>query len=262
MAESFFQLLAASPKTPSLCRVVLVTSDVLLTQAVKERIVDSPNANVLANVEELKGLINTIVSNVGEEFIAQIKPKAAKVFFVSSEDKDTVFYKEKIKERLEEKFNSELQTKPQGTTFRKNGTWRIGWPNFSRKEGRRVFWASHIEIELEAGTVTNEDEPKGGIHLSSLLSASGANVMAPPQQGLSYYPPGGLLKFENIAQNLNLPDLYGSVSAYASEKRVTTHKGKDIFEVLWSTEVTMSKDLKKPIIEDITHVELSCQPIL
>jgi hypothetical protein len=133
VAESFLQLLAASPKTPSLCKVVLVTSDELLTRAVKERIADSSNASVLANVEELKGLINTIVSNVGEEFIAQIKPKADKLFFVSSDDKEAVFYKDKIRERLGEKFIAELQAQPQGTTFRDNGKWLIHLPNFSKK---------------------------------------------------------------------------------------------------------------------------------
>jgi PIN domain len=56
VAESFLQLHTASLKTPSLCRVVLVTSDGLLSQAVKERIADSPNASVLANLEELKVL--------------------------------------------------------------------------------------------------------------------------------------------------------------------------------------------------------------
>jgi hypothetical protein len=35
VAESFLQLLTDSPKTPNLCRVVLVTSDELLSQAVK-----------------------------------------------------------------------------------------------------------------------------------------------------------------------------------------------------------------------------------
>ena len=44
-------------------------------------------------------------------------------------------------------------------------------------------------------------------------------------------------------------------------KRWSLTRGKDKFEVLWSTEVTMSKELKKPVIEDLVHIELSCQPI-
>jgi len=262
VAESFLQLLATSPKTPSLCRVVLVTADNLLTQAVKERITDSPNASVLATVEELKGLINTIVSNAGEEFIAQLKPKAAKLFFVSSDEKETVFYKEKIDDRLEEKFKSELQAKPEGTSYRKNGTWLIDKPNFSRKEGRRIFWTSRIEIEMEAGTIRYE-EPKNVTYLAGLLEPQ---VIAPTQRS-GYL--AGLLEPQVIAPTersvsynvitQKLPTV--TYKLYESEKTVMSHKGRDKFEVLWSTEVTMSKELKKPIIEDLVHVELSCQPI-
>jgi PIN domain len=256
VAESFLQLLAVSTKTPNLCRVVLITSDTLLAQAVKERIANLRNASVLSNLEELKGLINTIVSNVEEDFIAQIKPKAAKLFFVSSEEKETLIYKENIQQRLREKFKSELETKPQGTTFRENGTWRIDWPNFSRKDGRRVYWISRIEIELEAGTVTNDDRAEKGSYLSNLVSSVGGSALGSPQPLANY---SGLTNLNMAA----LSGFYGTTPmAFASEKKVITHRGADIFEVQWSTEVTLSKNLKKPVIDDIVHVELSCQPIL
>jgi hypothetical protein len=260
VAESFLQLLAASPRTPSVCRVILVTADKLLAEAVNERMADSPNASVLASVEELKGLINTIVSNVGEDFIAQIKPKAAKLFFISSEEKETVYYREKIRERLTGKFESELEARPQGTGFRLNGKWFIDQPNFSRKEGRRVFWTSRIEIEIEVGTVTNEGEPTVGISASSMMPQVGQS----PQLVGTYQAMQDYLAHGTISANAYVSGFrgYEYPPVTVSEKRVTTHKGRDIFEVLWSTEVTMSKDLKKPIIEDITHVELNCQPIL
>ena len=263
VAESFLQLLAASPKTPSLCRVVLVTSDGLLMQAVKEQIAGSPNASVLANVEELKGLINTIVSNVGEEFIAQIQPKAAKLFFVSSEEKGTLIYKENIQQRLREKFKSELETRPQGTTFRENGTWRIGGPNFSRKDGRRVFWTSRIEIELEAGTVTIDDRPEKGSPTTNLVASIGNLALGSPQPVESSGFLTNYLKSESFSPGSYWTGFTSPVTLGSTfEKRVVTHKGVDIFEVLWSTEVTVSKNLKKPIVEEISHVELSCRPIL
>lgn len=254
IAESFLQLVENSPRTPNLCRVVLVTADSLLRQAVSERISNSSNASVLAGSEELKGLINTIVSNVGEEFINQIKPKARKLFFVSSENKETIFYKETIRERLEETFKSELEFKPPSTVFRRNKTWQIEQPNFSRKEGRRIFWTSRIEIELEAGTVTRQDEPKNMVSLSSLLGSDTAPLATP----LS--PPFGLPTswFQPVTSPQNALSSYALL---APETRVVTHKGQDIFEVLWSTEVTMSRELKKPNIEDIRHVEIKYQPI-
>jgi hypothetical protein len=259
VAESFLQLLASSPKSPAPCRVVLVTSDVLLTQAVKGRIADSSNASVLANAEELKGLINTLVSNVKEDFIALIKPKAAKLFFVSSDDKETVFYREKIRERLSEKFKTELEKSPQGTMFRQNGTWFIIPPNFSKKVGRRVFRTSRIETEFEAGTLTTDDDARAGqlAQLSDLLWPS-------PPQGV---PAAKALTYANLvpmATGLESPHFINfseSTATYTPPKRVVSHKGRDIYEVLWSTEVAMSKELKKPVIESIAHVEFNCQPI-
>lgn len=253
VAESFLQLLASSPKTPSICRVVLITSDTLLTQAVTERIIDSPNASVLANIEQLKGLINTIVSNVGEDFIAQIKPKAHKLFFLSSQEKEAIFYREKIKDQINEKFKAELEVKPQGTTFRENGTWYISPPNFSRKDGRRIHWTTRIEIEVKAGTVTKIEPgaiPAAETKFPLADYAAAMNIATAP-------PPESTVYFFDQAIRYALPTpvapMFGT--------RVISHEGRDIFEVLWSTEVTVAKDLKKVLVEEIRHIELNCQPV-
>lgn len=273
VAESFLQLVDASPKTPAICRVVLVTADVLLSRAVNARITGSPNAHVLSNIEELRGLINTIVSNVGEEFISQIKPKAAKLFFVSSDDKDTLFYKENVRDQLKSKFGSLLQAPPEGATFREDGTWRIGGPNFSRKEGRRILWTSRIEIELEAGRLVNEESLSGAGY--STVATGLTSYAFPALQGQSvanslaqYLIPNTVLTPEQMSvgagvSSVNLSDWtkYPPSLAGSQQKRVVTHKGKDVFEILWSTEITVAKELKKAKIEDIKHIGLSCQSI-
>ena len=270
VAESFLQLLESSPKTPALCRVVLVTSDQLLSQAIKGRIAGSANASVLPSIEELKGLINTIVSNVGEDFIAQLKPKASKLFFVSGDEKDVLYYKENVGERIRERFSAELAKRPGGTTFRRNGTWLISQPNFSRKEGRRVYWTSRIEIEVEAGTATNEAQT------ATIIPATGLNLTTPykwefqPSSNASY---GEVTGAYLTPHTLNWPQFpavpaansvvaqWSQFPAVTPENRVVTQKGKDIFEVLWSAEVTMTKELKKAAIEELRHIELTCQPI-
>jgi hypothetical protein len=255
IAESFLQLVASSPRTAAICRVVLVTSDGLLTKAVNARIAGFPNASVLANIEELKGLINTIVSNAGEEFISQLQPKAERLFFMSSDDQNTLYYKEELTERLTNQFASVLETLPKGTSFRRNRNWRISRPNFSRKEGRRVFWTSRIEIEVEAGTISKEEE-KPGI---GYLAALGA-----PLTEYSFVSNQKARGSVSLSSDSLLPGMgwnrYGTQFG-TSETTVVTHKGSDVFEVLWSTEVTISKELKKAKIEDIRHIGLSCQPI-
>jgi PIN domain len=240
VAESFLQLVASSPRTPSVCRIVLVTSDALLTRAIKERLADSPNGSVLGNLDELRGLINTIVSNVGEEFIAQIRPKASKLFFVSQDDKSTLFYKERIREQLEEKFSAALDARPAGTTFRRNSTWYVNHPNFSRKEGRRVFWTSRIEVEVEAGTLTNEPEPQPTTTYFTKLGSPYGLAQTPEEQ----------TPFVRSLHALNLVEasggLGGGIIRGFTSNKVVSHKGRDTFEVLWSTEVTVAKDSGSP----------------
>lgn len=263
VAESFFQLLASSPRTPDLCRVVLITSDGRLAEAVKERIADSRNASVLANIEELKGLINTVVSNVGEDFIALLKPKAAKLFFTSSDDKGTLIYTEKIIEKIEEKFKSEMEAKPEGTAFRNNRSWFIDSPNFSRKEGRRIFWKSRIDLKVEAGIIKSASEQQGSVFVQNLEPLSATHVVTSPQQNPTQFTLANLASPAALIQAWGLGEGYGLGSVQIQPtfgKRVVTHLGHDIFEVLWSTDVSMSKELKKPVVDDITHVELRWQP--
>jgi hypothetical protein len=261
IAESFLQLLSSSPKTPALCRVVLVTSDGLLTQAVKNRIADSTNASVLQNIEELKGLINTLVSNVGEDFIARLKPKAAKLFFVSGDDKDVLYFKEKIGERIREKFGSQLDHRPGGTTFRQNVKWLIAPPNFSRKEGRKIFWTSRVEIQVKAGITTLDQGVSAGVPAQTLSTSANIALTNPIYYSSAAYSSPTYYGFDvnNVSLSDKLPDWSYLINT-PSPRKITTHQGTDLFEVLWSAELTMSNDLKKASVEDVRHVEFKCQP--
>jgi hypothetical protein len=264
VAESFMQLLSTSPKTPDACRVVLISADALLSEALNERVSSYSNASVLAGVEELKGLINTLVSNVSEDFIEKLKPKAARFFFVSAEDKDTLYYKEKIGDRIRETFANELKKNPEGTAFRTNGTWYLSGPNFLRKEGRRIFWTSRVEVEVEAGNMAKES---GQIASLSQLLTPRASTPAP----LSPEGEAGKGSLSNVSSVSVTSPLYGSTGidwanlvtgwSNPSEKRIVTQKGRDVYEVLWSAEVTTTKGLKKSQIVEIRHIGLKIQPI-
>ncbi len=267
VAESFLQLAADSPKTPKLCRVVLVTKDGLLSQAVKDRISDHPNVSVLQTIEELKGLINTLVSDVDEEFIASLKPKAAKLFFTTSDDKDTLLFRDDIQGRIREKFRAELAARPEGTSFRSNGTWTVNYPNFARKDGRRIFWISRIDIDVEAGNVTKGSEfvesfnvPLSSERLnmySNLYSASYTPV-SPPSRGTVDIP---LYRSLLTSEQNQISTVTLGGSGLLSASRVVTQRGTDVYEVVWTAEVTLAKELKKAVVEDIKHIGINWQPI-
>ena len=242
-----------------------MTSDELLSKAVNDRISNLPNVSILASIEELKGLINTLVSDVDEEFIARLKPKAARLFFTSKDDKDALFYKEDVRGQIAEKFKVELAARPEGTTFRSDGTWRISQPNFARKVGRRIFWTSRIEIDVEAGNVTIEREsavsfftPLAAVGSITSPFISGMVMPQPSSHGTAQSPHylSALNSLQNINSAANL-----LASGLPSESRVVTQKGRDVYEVLWNAEVTLAKELRKALIDDIKHIDINWRPI-
>jgi hypothetical protein len=50
-------------------------------------------------------------------------------------------------------------------------------------------------------------------------------------------------------------------SSYSPGEKVVTQKGKDVYEVLWSVEVTVARVLKKERVEDIKHIEINWQAV-
>lgn len=51
------------------------------------------------------------------------------------------------------------------------------------------------------------------------------------------------------------------MSLYSQPKKVVTQRGKDVYDVLWSVEVTVARVLKKERIEDSKHVETNWEVV-
>jgi PIN domain len=263
--ESFVQLVGDSPKTPKVCRIVLVSADKLIAEAVQSRIVESTNTAVVPNLDELKGLINTLVSEVDEGFLALLKPKAQKMFFVPK-DESTLFYKENIREMLTKKFGIELLVPPSGATSRNNGTWRISAPNFERKAVRRIQWTSRIEIETEASKTITQSPNLGSALLSTPSSGSTESIGPLALPATNYLVDYQDLISANWGKSLEFEKLGAGVDWHknifiSSPSVVTSHKGVDAYEVLWGADVTSSRELRRPSIDEIKHVGATWEAI-
>jgi hypothetical protein len=263
IVESFLQLVEDSPKKPNLCRVVLVTADKLVAQAAQDRITTSANASTLLSIEELKGLINTLVSQVDEAFIASLKPRVS-TFFFEKDEKSGLFYKERVRERLIERFADELDALPPGATNRKNGTWRIHPPNFVKKNARRIQWASRISVEAEASKLTPLTTA-GGVKISSLYSGENPFMTVSPPKMVKL---SDMMNYQNLnigtisslmtnpQPTVNLKDL-----AISFGNETVTHRGTDIFEVLWSADVTTRRDLRRATMDELRHLGVNWEPV-
>ncbi len=158
--ESLQQLIAQSPVTPKVCRIVLVSEDKLVCEAARAATSASTNVRVLNTLEEVKGLINTLVSEVDEAFIKQILSKVQPYFFVPKEE-SSLYYKEGLLKKIKEQFSQELATKPEGVTQIEANTWYVNPPWFVKKELQRFFWTTQITATFTGYDVTNKFDFQG-----------------------------------------------------------------------------------------------------
>jgi hypothetical protein len=281
LAESFLQLVADSPKAAQSCRIVLVTADKLLTNAVEGRLSAATNVRVIASLEELRGFINTLVSEVDEEFVALLKERVAKMFFIPK-DESTLYYSEHVRDQITKEFEKELAVVPPGAEVRKNGTWRISPPNFSKKIGHRVHWVSRIEIEVEATKSVPDNSGfmyqlvNAGqlMNLSSLGSSWNQYVAQNPLSqpvspvSLSSALPSPGTSFSSVIGNVEVPRAGWMLSepdlkdlTPRSYKTIVTHRGVDVYEVLWSVDVTTSVEIRRPSMDSCVHVNTNWETV-
>ncbi len=263
IAESFAQLVEAAPKTPSVCRLVLVTGDEMLRVAMETRTKESKNVRILGNTEELKSLINGLVENMGEELVKQIAKKAEQYFF-QKDDQSTLYYRERIGEKIGKDFSNKLTELPEGASSRKNPIFRIGAPTFVKKERGRIEWATRIVAEAEAYR-QEVISPSLSIRASGLADSgpvfgpvfgSAATITLPP---FKYF--GGADKPDG--------DTVGALSAYlrlsqgnpvtsfgSRVEEVLHAQGTTTFEVRWQVTVSVAKHkFSKPKILGIEFFE-------
>ena len=233
--ESFFQVAEDSPRAPATCRVVLVSGDGLLGAAAKTRVNTLANVEVLANLEELRNLINTLISTVDESFVKELREKATKLFFVPK-DQETLYYREKMGDRIREQFAEVLKEVPADATTREPGKTLIGAPRFVRKEHQRIHWLT--SIDFEASAYKFEKRQAGG-----------------PEAGTAGFleaAEGYLTQLNQPTRLRNLMSLSGLMNPTA--ERVLVKKGKTEFNVSWSTTLDKKKKLTRPHIDEISCV--------
>ena len=233
IAESFFQLKNDSPASPSVCRLAIVTEDSVLSDFLRKKTSDAKNIRILSTLKELESLINTLVSTVTEEFVAEIKDKA-RVYFFEKDNLETLYFKENIPSRIKEKYPEALSYRPSESLTRENGTWWIDAPVFIKKVRQRVYWTTQIAVDYE------------------LYKYEYQKSVSPEPSS-----PGNLVLGETQQTALNIqPTLLTDILS-STPKKVQTGKGRTLFEVDWSVNITQNKKLTSPNIIDIKFIEHS-----
>jgi len=227
IAECFMQLVKASPSTPRYCRVVMLTKDGLLSSHLQERTRTNKNVKIFTDIKDLRGLINTLVSEVKEELIDKVQPKAQAFFFVPN-NKDTYYFTENVRDTVSNQYKAELEQKAPGSDIRDNGTWYISKPEFLSKSGQRITWSTRIDIESKCYTQAEPSEETES-----------------PALGIS-----GISSYAKFARHSPL------LRGVLSEKGDLVADGRTTFEVVWSVLVSTNVKFRNPKIEHVNFTEI------
>ncbi len=251
--ECFKQIIESSHKTPSICRIILVTNDDLLVEAAKEETRSKKNVYIHRNIDELTNLINTLESEMTESLINKIIPEAEILFF-NLENQSGLFYSENIKNEIKNKFHKELNSLHKWGETRENGTWKIGNIVFETKKKQKVFWKASITIDFVCFKKSESHpiyiQPYNNISLWSTYSSSPITSSDP-----------WLLNWHNIS-SLELFNGNTSSNLSLSNNRIDREtvnikacSGSAKFEVLWTTILTKTGKLTSPKIESIDYID-------
>lgn len=241
VAESFLQLVKESPSTARYCRLVLLTKDGLLLDHLMARTKNNNNVKILSDISDLKTLINTLASEVTEELIESILPKAV-AYFLEPNVETSLFYQENVRDAINNKFKDKLSEVCEGADFRENGTWYISRPQFVSKSGQRITWSTTINVVSKSFKYkrTSPSIPSG------LLSTF------PSLNNLPSSPPG-LLGGISATLPSGSSGLLGGIS---TEKPELVTDGRSTFEVTWSVLVSTNLKFRSPKIENVTFLEI------
>ena len=220
IGQTFIQMAERKPSTPSICRLAIVSEDKRLREYITELTTETKNVRVLSSLDELESLINTLVSEISEDFASELAGKALEIFFQKDNEK-TLYYKMSIRDEISEKFSKELSSSPVDGLKKKVGTWWVSAPVFIKKNKSRLYWVTSIEPEFELYHFDFY-----GQHISN-----------------------------DYASFLSEKNAYSSFLEKLSESsRVIDYNAKDIFEVHWSCNLTSAHNLTSPKIEKIEYL--------
>lgn len=229
--EAFVQEWEVSPRTPAVCRLVFVSGDELMREALRARLPEESNVRILSGLDELRGLINTLASEVSEEYIADVAKKAELLFYTAGVSQVGLYWA--ASSTIASSFASTLESKPQGIDKVEKVQPNLTSPQFVKKVGSALYWLSTITINQKL-LRTKQASATPTASLTALPNASAA-VSTPMNLAIA-----------------NLLTKYASPAKPEFEE-VATRATK--FSVSWQTRVNSHRKLSAAKIDEISLAE-------
>lgn len=225
VVETVIQVVHATSASAPNCIVAFACGDKLLKDAVAGRTAGAENVRILDGLEELKSLINTLVSEAGEEFVRTLTP-LARTFFYHISNKESLYFRADISSQIKQGFADELAALPPDTDSRENPTYLVQEPTFLRKEEQRVYWVSRMRVMTMAYKTR---DPQVFTLEQFIINPESEQV-------------GSSVGFRQKVTS-------------EGNKQVLVAKGESIFDISWSMTVGPLNSLSDPQLEAIQFVE-------
>lgn len=145
IATSFLQEVERSPITPRSCLLVFVSGDKRIREYIQEKLSDSTNIRLLEDLDDLKSFLNAIGSEVTEEFLKEVLPKANLAFY-DFDTREGLYTDENISKIIIETYLEELNSVASSSeweTRNETGT-TISQPTFIEKKGQTIVWSVSV----------------------------------------------------------------------------------------------------------------------
>jgi hypothetical protein len=246
--ETLAQIVADAPATPQVCRVAFVAPDGLLSEAAKSRFSGVANVRVFRTIDELRELINTLVSQVSEEFVAKWRLKAEKLFYTKGE-KRSLYYTGEIPERIQAEFSAKVRETPPGATRRVEDGIALDNTQFVKKDGQTIHWSTRVSMKFKTFIERQPSRILTEIDVNKPLSGvipADAGAM-PTYKTIDFDVPPGTLS----GITYSFVDPQGIIASNVTSQPGPT--GRTGFDVYWSTRLTTAPSLRDAKVDRIEY---------
>lgn len=238
--EALFQLAGSLPVSPASTRIVLVSSDGIVKEAVEKRINTRKNIRVISDFDELWTLINALHAEVSESTVNDNIDKARTIFY-DKENESCIYTRENLYQMVIDKFPIQLiGSAAEGWKGKIKGL-ELGQTSFISKEGQRMLWASKLIFKTER----SKSSIGGNISRNQPLSLLGQDI----KYDFSANKPDKIGLFELISSN------------FSSIKNEIKENGRHIIECRWDVTLTTRGTLVGPKIQSLNHISSEWQQV-
>lgn len=240
--ETFTQLVGNNPKTPSISRNILLTSDALLQIAAKERTKDFRNVAIASTIEDLRTLLNAVASHLPQNVVEELVPKATAMFWDPAKQ-DGLYNKWEIFNKIYENSSSIIDTPYAGFTSVKRTSIGITQTTFLEKDRTKVKFSTSMYFNVTSSKYIS-DASQNAAQMAALLSSLLKNTQRnDPKESNQQHD---LAKF-----NLLSPQQPSSTSTPPTTR--IDRKGSHFFIVHWMATLSPSGKLTNPVFEGVSH---------